>query len=194
MGGFIRIKMVSKIKLLLGLLLVMLVSINFVSAYELKFEEGYELEMYEEINPITLHLIIDNTDPSDYISDSSELSYLELKVVGKDENFVRIVNERDFRDTGMFIDKDVKENIEIELRLPTTEKWQKEYEVMIAGVSPDERQREAKIIVKPTGEQVKTVVDEIPWPLLIGGLIGLILIIIAVVVWDKIHGKGRKNY
>lgn len=186
--------MASKIKLFILLGLALFVSMNVVSAFELKFEEGFELTVYEEMNPIILHVVIDNTDASDYVSDASELSYLDVKVVGKDENFVRLVNERDFKDTGLFIDKDVVEHLEVELRLPASEKWQKEYEVVVAGVSPDERQREAKIIVKPTGEQVQTFVDEIPWKVLIFGFIGLVLVIVGIIVFDKFKGKKKVNY
>lgn len=187
-------KMASKFKLFISVLLTLFLTMNVVSAFELSFEEGSELTIYENTNPIILHLIIDNNDPSDYVSDSSDLSYLDIKVAGKDENFVRLVNERDFKDSGLFIDKDVKETLEVELRLPATEKWQKEYEVVVAGISPDERQREAKIIVKPTGEQVKTIVDDIPWAYLLYGFIGLILIIIGVIVFDKFKGKKKVNY
>lgn len=194
MGGFIRIKMASKIKLFILVLLTLFVSMNMVSAFELSFQEGSELTVYEEMNPIILHVVIDNTDPSDYVSEASDLSYLNIKVAGKDENFVRLVNERDFQDSGLFIDKDVKETLQVELRLPATDKWQKEYEVVVAGVSLDERQREAKIIVKPTGEQVQTFVDEIPWKVLIIGFIGLVLIIVGVIVFDKFKGKKKVNY
>lgn len=163
-------------------------------AFDLKFEEGKEITLYEQINPIILTLVIDNSNPADYVSDVSEISYLELRTAGKHENIVRFVNERDFRDSGLFIDKGVKERIQVELRLPATQKWEKEYEVLVVGISPDNRQREALIIVKPTGEQVKTMVDDIPWSLLIIGLVGLIIIIALVIIWDKNHKKRRLNY
>ena len=168
--------------------------ITSIFAFDLRFEEGDEIIIHENINPIILTLVIDNSNPADYISEVSQISYLDLRTAGQHQNLVRFVNERDFRDSGLFIDKGVRERIQVELRLPSTQKWDREYEVLVVGITPDNRQKEATIIVKPTGEQVKTVLDEVPWAILIGGLIGLIIIILAIIFWDKYHSKRRANY
>lgn len=150
------------------------------SAYDLSFEQGDEMIVYDINNVQTLTLIIDNTDASDYISDASEISYLNIKPVGSNENLLRLINYRDYKDNGVFIDKDVIEKIEVEFRLPQTQTWEKEYILQVAGISPDKRQKLATIKVIPSAEKETSVTDKINWMLIliIAGIVSFILAIL----------------
>ena len=180
------------------LILVMLGLANSIYGFEMYFEQGDSVEIFTDSNSYILKLVIDNSNAVgdyEYVSDASELSYLQINPAGVNENLVYLVNSRDFKDVGMYIDKDVKETIGVELRLPLTEKWKESYIVEVVGITPDQRQQIAKIEVKLTDANIETLTNKFTTRTLIIGIIGILFIIAILFGISKFaKSRGKKTW
>jgi len=192
------------VKKIVSILVLIFAMISSVSAYNMYFIDNNgdrvdQLNVFSDSNVFNLKLKIDNSNSADYISPESQLSYLKVNPAGKNENYLMLKN-RELRKNGVFIDKDVIEKIDIEFRLPLTQKWDKEYNLQVVGITPDDRQKIASIKVIPKGKQAEALTSNINQNYLIWGISGLIVILLLIFLfdhfklWKVIFGGGKNKW
>lgn len=182
----------KKIFIFIGVVLMFLTTVNGFNIY---FEEGNIINAEGGKYVYKLTLIIDNTDPTDYISKESELSFVQVKSAGINSNLIRITNEQRYKDLGIYVDKDVIQPIEIEFRLPRSEPINTEYNVSMVAFTDDNRQKIATTLIRPSKIQDSIISNFSNKQLLIYGIGGLFFLIIFIIGFDFIHKRrGVKRY
>lgn len=185
----------NKIKQILIYIGLIFLVINSVNGFTVYFEEGDIINAVGGKYVYELTFIIDNTDPADYISDESEISFVQVKSASTNSNLIRIINENSYKNVGVFVDKDVIEKVKIEFRLPRTEEINNEYNISMVAYTDDNRQRIATSIIKPSKISENLISSLSTKELMYYGFLGLIIIILFVIFYDYIYNKkGKKRY